>query len=119
LTLANADINVYRQALSDDQAKPTMTTQGVRMVQQLLASSQERAGRLQRYLLPRLGHLDPLPIATANAQAKQDQTNVIASADRCIAACNGAPDVSACMRTCGGDALIHVQRCNQVDWLPY
>jgi hypothetical protein len=86
-----------------------------------LQMGHDQVERLRGYLLPRISHLDPLPLATASRQGNQDIETFLTLGVSCGTTCRQPSDRdrSACLKTCLGDAGEPTKKCNKIDWLPY
>lgn len=79
--------------------------------------------RLQVYMLPRIGALDSLALASAIRQGETDFQESRALADRCAVQCGALPATNqqpqACGTSCGDNApLARLSACENPPWLP-
>jgi hypothetical protein len=88
-----------------------------------LARLESVLGRLQAYMLPRIGALDAYALRTAIRQGDEEFEQSRSMADRCAVACSTQriPDneVQACSAGCNDNALLsRVSACDNPTWLP-
>ena len=109
---------------------PTSTTEGrlrwnttSAELHTALARLESVLGRLQAYMLPRIGALDAYALRTAIRQGDEEFEQSRSMADRCAVACSTQriPDneVQACSAGCNDNALLsRVSACDNPTWLP-
>ena len=80
-------------------------------------------GRIQAYMLPRIGALDTYALRTALRQGDEEFEQSRTMADRCAVACStqrvADNEVQACSAGCNDNALLsRVSACDNPSWLP-
>lgn len=78
--------------------------------------------RIELYLLPRIPHLDPYGLLTAQTSGEEDLARSRAHGRKCGSECPNQGDILGCMTKCfeGSPALSRLGICNRTsDWLPF
>lgn len=80
--------------------------------------------RIQRYLVPRVMHLDPTDLLAASTAAKADLARLWKTADECTKKCTATGDVLKCVNACTGERMPDLpglqkkwKSCSEPDWL--
>jgi hypothetical protein len=76
--------------------------------------------RLQRFLMPRVPHLEPASLALALDAGDQDAEHATQEAARCVDRCEVASDAGACLNQCREQSAVitRVRLCDDTSWYP-
>jgi hypothetical protein len=93
---------------------------------QSLAAAASTLSRLQSYLSPRIGRLEPAALEAAERRGEADLRDLRALSDRCVKECGrdaptavNDPTATACFEGCNDKELAtRIAACNAPTWLP-
>jgi len=76
--------------------------------------------RLQRFLAPRVPHLEPASLALALDAGDQDAEHATQEAARCVDRCEDESDAGACLDQCRdqSEVVTRVRLCDDTSWYP-
>lgn len=119
--LAKAD--AYAERNAQPSTEPQFTAKQRAEMHEMLAKLQSARDRIDAYLMPRFGLLEPTAMLAALRRAETDWREFQAIADRCGKKCNAiaaTDQVGPCETSCRGDALIaRINACASPNWLPF
>ena len=76
--------------------------------------------RLQRFLTPRVQHLEPASLALALDSGDQDAERATQEGARCVDRCADEGDAGACLHQCRehSEVMTRVRTCDDTSWYP-
>ena len=131
MSVIKADIGLAQQFIAQQDAgsrsattpeQRQQATNTVAVLREWLTKLNAVLTRLQLYLVPRMGALDPIALTAAMKRGEADVQEVIAATDRCSAKCLPLPgdQPAACNASCiGKDLMTRVSACTAPTWLPF
>ena len=88
------------------------------------ADSLYQLDRLQKYLIPRMFHVDPIALAMARQSAEADIAQSMANGSVCFESCgklSGGPKIQqTCAQKCFDNPITNkLGSCSDLSWMPY
>lgn len=76
--------------------------------------------RLQRFLMPRVQHLEPAGLALALDTGNQDAERAVQEGARCVDRCADEGDAGTCLHQCRerSEVMTRVRTCDDTSWYP-
>lgn len=94
-----------------------------RQAEDWIFAQETRKKRLQRYLIPRIAHLEMAGIILATKSGAKDLEESGRHLSSCVESCNRqTPYLNSCEADCidtTNDVIQKIRSCNDISWLPY